>query len=89
MAPIYDISCTLPYGDDTLALPISGKAKNLKAKHWAEFADSLGLPHKAAAAANVLALKAASGILLDKLPFTGSPLRGAQRELRFRRAEFS
>ncbi|KRE80260.1 type II toxin-antitoxin system HipA family toxin [Arthrobacter sp. Soil763] len=87
MAPVYDVPCTLLYGDETLALPVAGKTRNLKARHWAEFADSLGLPGRAAAAANRTALAAAEGIRLDQLPFTGSPLRGAQRELRFRRRE--
>ncbi|GAA4025136.1 type II toxin-antitoxin system HipA family toxin [Arthrobacter methylotrophus] len=87
MAPIYDIPCTLLYGDDSLALPLSGKTKNLKAKHWADFAASIGLPQRAAAAANALALSAAGNISLEELPFTGSPLRGAERELRFRRGE--
>lgn len=88
MSPVYDVPCTLLYGDDTLALSVAGKTKNLKAKHWAEFADSLGLPQKAATAANQLALRAANSIMLESLPFSGSQLRGAQRELRFRRAEF-
>jgi serine/threonine-protein kinase HipA len=44
MAPIYDIPCTLVYGDDSLALPVAGKTKNLKAKHWAELAAAIGLP---------------------------------------------
>lgn len=89
MAPIYDIPCTLLYGDDTLALTVAGRSKNLKARHWAEFADSLGLPPRAVAAANKLALNAASNISLENLPFSGSPLRSAQRELRFRRSEIS
>ncbi|MHA7269181.1 type II toxin-antitoxin system HipA family toxin [Arthrobacter sp. HLT1-20] len=88
MAPIYDVPCTLVYGDTTMALSIAGRYKNLKARHWAEFAQSLGLPQKAAAAANTLALNAACSVSLEDLPFSGSPLRGAQRELRFRRAEF-
>ncbi|POH73651.1 type II toxin-antitoxin system HipA family toxin [Arthrobacter glacialis] len=88
MAPIYDVPCTLVYGDNTMALSIAGKYKNLKARHWAEFAASLGLPPKAAAAANMLALDAANSIPLESLPFSGSPLRGAERELRFRRMEF-
>lgn len=87
MAPVYDVPCTLLYGDETLALPIAGKIKNLKARHWAEFADTLGLPQRAVAAANHTALAAAGSIDLEQLPFTGSPLRGAQRELRFRRRE--
>jgi serine/threonine-protein kinase HipA len=89
MAPIYDIPCTLLYGDDSLALPLSGKTKNLKAKHWADFAAALGLPPRATLAANALALSASGRVTLEDLPFTGSPLRGALRELRFRRAELA
>lgn len=89
MAPVYDVPCTLLYGDNTLALPLAGKNRNLRAAHWAEFADSLGLPQKAAAAANQIALTAATAIRLDELPFTGSPLNQALRELRSRRSEFA
>ena len=87
MAPVFDVPCTLLYGDETLALPVSGKTRHLKSRHWAELADSLGLPGRAAAAANRTALAAAAAIRLDDLPFGGSPLHGAQRELRFRQRE--
>jgi len=87
VAPIYDIPCTLVYGDDTMALTVAGKAKNLKRKHWDELAGGLGLTGRAAQSANQLALKAAMAVDLGELPFDGSPLRGAQRELRFRRME--
>ncbi|MGL3804571.1 type II toxin-antitoxin system HipA family toxin [Paeniglutamicibacter sp. R2-26] len=86
-APVYDVPCTLLYGDETMALPIADKVKNIRARHWAEFAANLGMPPRAAASANRLALKAAMSIDLERLPFEGSPLRGAQRELRFRRHE--
>lgn len=89
MAPVYDVPCTLLYGDETLALPVAGKTRNLKARHWAEFADTLGLPRRAAESANRTALAAADAIRLEDLPFSGSPLRGAQRELRFRRQEIN
>ncbi|WP_347109717.1 HipA domain-containing protein [Paenarthrobacter sp. S56] len=89
VAPVYDIPCTLLYGDDTMALTVGGKVKGLKAKHWQDFADAIGLPQRAAAAANALALAAASAIRLEELPFTGSPLNGALRELRFRRGELT
>lgn len=89
VAPVYDIPCTLLYGDDTLALTVAGKVKALRARHWQEFAAAIGLPARAAAAANTLALKAAAAIDLTALPFTGSPLKGALRELRFRRAEMA
>jgi serine/threonine-protein kinase HipA len=87
VAPVYDIPCTLVYGDDTMALTLSGKVKNLKAKHWQEFADSIGLPERAATAANKIALAAALAVNLEALPFTGSPLNGAVRELRHRRMQ--
>lgn len=87
MAPVFDVPCTLLYGDETLALPVCGKTRHLKARHWAELADSLGLPERAATAANRIALAAAAAIRLDELPFAGSPLHGAERELRFRRRE--
>lgn len=87
VAPIYDIPCTSVYGVDTMALTIAGKTKNLKKKHWAELAKLLGLTDRAAHPANKLALKSASTVDLTELPFDGSPLRGAQRELRFRRME--
>jgi serine/threonine-protein kinase HipA len=77
----------LLYGDDTMALTVAGKVKGLKARHWQEFAATIGLPERAAAAANALALKAARAIDLETLPMSGSSLNGAKRELRFRRAE--
>lgn len=89
VAPIYDIPCTLLYGDDTMALTVSGRAKGLRARHWRDFAAAIGLPQRAAAAANAIALAAASAIDLEELPFTGSPLNGTLRELRFRRAELT
>ncbi|GAB3539317.1 type II toxin-antitoxin system HipA family toxin [Arthrobacter tecti] len=89
IAPIYDIPCTLVYGDDTLALPVAGKVKNLKAKHWAGFAAELELPERAVQAANALALTAAQSVDLDELPFSGSPINGAKRELRFRCLELA
>jgi len=89
IAPVFDVPCTLLYGDETLALPVAGKTRNLRAKHWAEFADTLGLPPRAAASANAAALAAAGAVRLQDLPFTGSPLRGTQRELGFRRRELT
>ncbi|MGD8169158.1 type II toxin-antitoxin system HipA family toxin [Herbiconiux sp. P16] len=89
IAPLYDLPCTLIYGDDSLALPIGGRTRNLKARHWAEFAESIGLPRRAAQSANAIALQAAASVDLSALPFAGSPLRRAQRELGFRRSELS
>lgn len=87
VAPVYDVPCTLLYGDDTLALSVAGKTKGLRARHWAEFAESIRLPSRAAASANRIALAAAASVNLSTLPANGSPLRGTERELRHRRAE--
>ena len=86
IAPVYDVPCTLVYGDDSLALPVAGKTRKLSRRHWDEFAESIGLPTRAAASAQAVALRAAEGVDLDALGLEGSPLRGAQRELRMRRA---
>ncbi|WP_426989872.1 hypothetical protein [Pseudarthrobacter sp. Y6] len=72
-----------------MALTVAGRVKNLKARHWQEFAANIGLPERAATAANTVALTAAAAIDVDTLPFTGSPLNGALPELRFRRAELT
>ncbi len=89
IAPMYDLPCTLVYGDDSLALPVAGRTRGVKARHWREFAAAIGLPERAAASANAVALTAASAVDLSQLPFAGSPLRRAERELGFRRAELS
>lgn len=89
ISPVYDVPCTLLYGDDSLALTVAGKTKNLKARHFAELAHTIGLPPKAAEAANARALRAAEAADLTTLGLTGSPLNGAVRELTFRRRELA
>lgn len=87
IAPMYDVPCTLLYGDDTQALPVGGRTKRLRSSHWSAFAEAIGLPERAALAANALALRAAEMVDLSSLPFEGSPLNHAERELRYRRSE--
>lgn len=87
VAPVYDVPCTLLYDDDSLALPVDGKTRNLRSRHWAAFAQAVGLPERAALAANALALRAASAVDLKALPFAGSPLNRTERELRHRRGQ--
>ena len=87
VAPIYDVPCTLLYGDDSMALSIGGRTKGLKARHWADFAEAIRLPRRAAESANRNAMAAAAGVNLAALSLDGSPMRGAVRELRHRRAE--
>ncbi|MFC4123722.1 type II toxin-antitoxin system HipA family toxin [Nocardia rhizosphaerae] len=87
IAPMYDIPCTLIYGDESMALPIAGRTKNLRVRHWLDFAGEIGLPRKAAVSAQRLALRAATAVDFENLPFTGSPKNRTVRELRLRRAE--
>lgn len=89
VSPVYDIPCTALYRDFTLALPVAGRVKNLRKRHWEECADSIGLPQSAARSVMKLALSVASSIDLSELPFSGSPLHGAERELRFRHNELA
>jgi len=89
IAPVYDIPCTLVYGDDSMALPIAGRTRKLRLRHWREFAAAIALPERAAASAERVALAASAKVDLAALPFHGSPLNGALRELRLRRGELA
>lgn len=44
VAPIYDIPSTVPYGDETFALPLAGRRDNLTAKAFRIFGAQAGLP---------------------------------------------
>jgi len=49
LAPAYDLVCTkLVMPDDTLALPLGGRNKNLTRRGWLNFAKYCSLPEKAA-----------------------------------------
>lgn len=85
ISPIYDIPCTLVYGDKTLALSISGKTQGLKKTHWDEFAAWLGLNSRVVCKLNQTVVNAAAQVNLHDAGFEGSPLHGAEHELRFRR----
>ena len=43
LTPIYDLLSTLPYGDGDLALPIEGRDKKLKRKHFQAFGERIGI----------------------------------------------
>lgn len=87
VAPMYDLPCTLIYGDDSTALSVDGRTTKLRARHWAAFADEIGLNQRATVSANRLALGAAMSVDWDDLPFEGSVRRGVERELAARRRE--
>lgn len=44
IAPIYDVPSTVPYGDTTFALPMTGRRSNLSAKAFRTFGTKVGLP---------------------------------------------
>lgn len=48
VAPAYDLLSTLPYGDNTLALPVGGRNAGLSRKSLLAFAAAVGLPERAA-----------------------------------------
>lgn len=48
IAPAYDLPSTLPYGDRTMAMGVGGRREGLSRKSLLAFADSLGLPQRAA-----------------------------------------
>lgn len=94
VAPIYDIPCTAVFRpctavfrDFEMALPIDGRLKGIKSKHWVAFVHDIGLPVRAARAAVNLALNASSTVNLSALGYTGSPLNGANREISHRQQE--
>lgn len=49
LSPAYDLVCTqLVIPDDTLALPVDGRDKNLTRRKWLDFAEYCGIPERAA-----------------------------------------
>lgn len=48
VTPAYDLPCTRPYGDSTLALRIGGRRDGLSRTRLLAFADRIGLPEAAA-----------------------------------------
>lgn len=87
VSPIYDIPCTAVFRDFDMALPIAGRTKDIRARHWREFIDTLHIPIKAARAAVEHAVTVAAGADLAHVGYSGSPLHGAQREISLRRQE--
>ncbi len=68
LAPAYDLVCTrLVLPNDSLALPVGGKGKNLTRRSWLELAAYCGLPEKAARRI----LDAQVGALEPSLTFIG------------------
>lgn len=48
IAPAYDVPSTLPYGDDSMALSLTSRTRDLSHKAFLEFAAAIALPEAAA-----------------------------------------
>ncbi len=51
VAPVYDVPSSLPYGDDTMALTVAGRSRDLSRRAFLEFAEAVDLPAAAASRA--------------------------------------
>jgi serine/threonine-protein kinase HipA len=91
VAPAYDLPTTLPYGDNTAALPMQGRRDGFTRKHFLGFADAIGLPARAAARMldDLLAATAGLDALLvgDALPFDAGITAKLRRQLEYRRRQ--
>lgn len=47
LSPAYDVICTRPWGDQSLALPFEGRDKNVKRRDFLHFGARFGVPAKA------------------------------------------
>ncbi len=89
VAPVYDIPCTLVYGVDTMALTRRRQGEEPQGQALAGFRCQHRAAGKSCYSSERGSPEAAAAIDLKTLPFTGSPLNGAPRELRSRRAELT
>lgn len=91
VAPIYDISSTVAYGDTTFALPVAGRRDNLTAKAFRQLGDDIGLPAPVIdrALAEVLAATADVETRLrdGAVPWDARRRQDAVRTLRRRRVD--
>lgn len=75
IAPAYDLPSTLPYGDSTVALTISGRSNNISRKRILEFAENIGLRQRAAQKVLDALLASTANLIGDldagALPFDG------------------
>lgn len=89
LAPAYDLPSTLPYRDTTMALPMSGRRDGLSRRRLMTFADSIGLPERAAERTLDEVLAATSTVVADwrggAVPFGPREVRDIARVLGARR----
>lgn len=89
MAPAYDLPSSLPYGDETMALTLTGRTTDLSRKAFMEFADSISLPELAAKRAideMLIATEPALEVFTKNVEaFTGPRNEAARAQLEYRR----
>jgi serine/threonine-protein kinase HipA len=93
VAPAYDLPSTLPYRDFDLALPMQGKKAGLSRRVMLEFAETIGVPSKAAGKIIDDLLDATSDVIDEltsgALPFDQRVISDWVRNLRDRRRHLS
>ena len=89
IAPIYDVPSTLPYGDDSMALPLAGRDRDLSRKAFLDFAQDLNLPTSAAESVIESMLTATDPVIQlfaeRREPFTHPRNADALASLQYRR----
>lgn len=89
IAPAYDVPSTLPYGDDSMALSLAGRTRDLSHKAFLEFAAAIALPEAAARTAITSLLSATEPLIAlfeeGAEPFTRPRNADVLAALRYRR----
>lgn len=88
VSPAYDLPCTQPYGDNTMALAMNGRADaGLGAGDFVDLGLALGVPERATRRVLVEVADRADRWLpdLDRLPFDAGQVRKLRRVIEHRR----
>lgn len=88
LTPVYDIPSTVPYGDNTLALPVQGSTEGLSYKRFHAFCDDMGIPEHMARTIAEEVLQATDNLVAELIAacdFDPRRARDLERVLAFRR----
>lgn len=90
-SPAYDLPSTQPYGDNTTALTVAGRASELGSAHFLRLGSALGLPERAARRALAQQVERVERWLplLDDLPFDVGVRRKLVRVVQHRRSRLA
>lgn len=91
VAPMYDVSSTLPYGDRAMALALQGRTDDLTRRRFLDFGGALGLPERAVESALVEVLDVTADVpdevQAGVLPWGAELSRSVAEQLRRRHRE--